>query len=217
MATSCGSMGKVSLSLLIYTRYTPLVIVPFSSLGLASHFSRTACFSQNGDPVACPLALSSSPSIHDSNWWCRARSSAQFRLYTHTLTARVALPICGVLRLQNWSLDWDGILHYDMPVLEILFVFHFFSPFFKFLFEIARQICRKREKERKKQGPRCFSVARCNRYYTRSGLFSFSSPDCLNCRRAYSCCPRNKKIKKGKWECERSIVIGNRPPFNGAY
>ncbi len=46
-----------SLSLLIYTRYTPLVIVPFSSLGPASHFSRTACFSQNGDPVACPLAL----------------------------------------------------------------------------------------------------------------------------------------------------------------
>lgn len=122
-----------SLSLLIYTRYTPLVIVPFSSLGPASHFSRTACFSQNGDPVACPLALSSSPSIHDSNWWCRARSSAQLWLYTHTLTARVALPICGVLRLQNWSLDWDGILHYDMPVLEILFFFFvFLSPFFNF-------------------------------------------------------------------------------------
>jgi hypothetical protein len=43
------------------------------------------------------------------------------------------LPICGVLRLQNWSLDWDGILHYDMPVLEILFFFFvFLSPFFNF-------------------------------------------------------------------------------------
>ena len=211
MATSCGSIGKVSVDL--YLRNTPLVIVPFRPVRLNPPFLHFALrFFVEWDPVACPLPLSSLPSIHDdSNWWSRARSCAYSR------HGSVALLICGRDAL-CWapqliaSIGTGLSLRYSLihTLTKIGIVSPFFPTVFNFYLVERSSYCppiTKSERERKKQGPRCF-VVRCNRYYTRSSLV-------VGPFRLFEL-ELSKANEKGQWECQ-TYVHWNRPPFNGAY